>query len=162
MWDFWDMFYFRQYEDCSMGDSTSGKSDKLFQRDKGKRQHMYDPGKGGVHAIKHFFFFFGRKFLLVSWSFYKSWETIVTMKDFSAFLDMRRSKNWTNGINSWEYLTVWKSVLPVAWSTGCLISTLYPELHQGILEISSYSSTRFNPHRGRWQGPMASANLWLT
>ena len=41
-----------------MGDSTSGKSDKLFQRDKGKRQHMYDPGKGGVHAIKHFFFFF--------------------------------------------------------------------------------------------------------
>lgn len=51
-----------------MGDSTSCKSDKLFQRDKGKRQHMYDPGKGGVHAVKHFFFFsfFGRKFLLVS------------------------------------------------------------------------------------------------
>ena len=118
--------------------------------------------KGEYMQSSTFFFFFGRKFLLVSWSFYKSWETIVTMKDFSAFLDMRRSKNWTNGINSWEYLTVWKSVLPVAWSTGCLISTLYPELHQGILEVSSYSSTRFNPHRGRWQGPMASANLWLT
>ena len=41
-----------------MGASTSGKSDKLFQRDKGEKQHMYDRGKGGVHAIKHYFFFF--------------------------------------------------------------------------------------------------------
>ena len=48
-----------------MGDSTSCKSDKLFQRDKGKRQHMYDPGKGGVHSVKHFFFFF---FLVESFS----------------------------------------------------------------------------------------------
>lgn len=39
-----------------MGDSTSSKSDKLFQRGKGKRQYMYDPGKGGLHAIKHFLF----------------------------------------------------------------------------------------------------------
>ena len=39
-----------------MGDSTSGKSDKLFQRGKGKRQYMCGPGKGGLHAIKHFFF----------------------------------------------------------------------------------------------------------
>ena len=46
--------------------------------------------KGDYMQSNTFFFFFGRKFLLVSWSFCKSWETIVTMKDFSAFLDMRR------------------------------------------------------------------------
>ena len=37
----------------NLGDSTSGNSEKLFQRDRGKRQYICDFGKGGVHAIKH-------------------------------------------------------------------------------------------------------------
>ena len=56
---------------------------------------------------------FCRRFLLVSWSFCLSQETVVTMKDFSALLDMRRYKNWAHKISSWEHLTIWGPVLPV-------------------------------------------------
>ena len=33
---------------------------------------------------------------------------------------------------------------------------------QRELKVSSYSSTRLNPCRGRWQAPTASAYVWLT
>ena len=67
-------------------------------------------------------------------------------------------------ISSREYLTIWKSVVPGFWEPRCLTSALHPELHQGVLEVSSYSSTWFNPCRDRWQAPMASASLltWVT
>ena len=87
----------------------------------------------------------------------KSQETVITMKDFSAFLDMRRCKNWVHKKHSWEYLTIWRPVLKFS---GCTDSTL--NIFREVLEVSSYSSTQFNPCRGRWQAPMASANLWLT
>ena len=85
------------------------------------------------------------------------------MKDFSAFLGMRRYKNWAHQISSWKYLTIWRPVLPVfprAQSAPFLLSTL--NSFQGVLKISSCSSAWFNPRRGRWQVPMASANLLLT
>ena len=49
------------------------------------------------------------------------------MKDISTFLDMSRYKNWAHKISYWEYLTIWKSALPVfpwAQSTSFLLSTL--------------------------------------
>ena len=49
------------------------------------------------------------------------------MKDFSTFLDMSRYKNWAHKISYWEYLTIWKSALPVfpwAQSTSFPLSTL--------------------------------------
>ena len=82
------------------------------------------------------------------------------MSPWSAFLDMRRYKNWAHKIGSWEYLTVWRPVLPVfPSSTEFLISSLHPELLSGVLKISSCSSTWINPYRWRWQGPMAGANV---
>ena len=51
-------FYLGQYGDCSLGDSTSDSSAKLFQRGSGKKRYICDFGEGEVHAIKHFFFLF--------------------------------------------------------------------------------------------------------
>ena len=53
---------------------------------------MCDFGKGGVSAIKNTFFvvvFFGESFC---WS--REASATVTRKDFSAFQDRRRYKNW--------------------------------------------------------------------
>ena len=36
---------------------------------------------------------------------------------------------------------------------GAQSASLHPELPQGVLKVSSCSSTRFNVHRGRWQIP---------
>ena len=36
MWELWVKFYFGQYEDCSLRDSTSDSSEKLFERGNGK------------------------------------------------------------------------------------------------------------------------------
>ena len=49
------------------------------------------------------------------------------MKNFSAFLETGRYKNWARKISSWEYLTLWRRVLPVlSWvqSASFLLSTL--------------------------------------
>ena len=68
-------------------------------------------GKDSIHVIlvkgeymQSSTFFFAESFC---------WETIVTMKDFSAFLAMMRYKNWAHRNSSWEYLTIWRPVLPV-------------------------------------------------
>ena len=53
---------------------------------------MNDFGKGGVHAIKHIFFL--QKTFVGLVSFWWSQETVFTMEDFSAFLDMRRNRIW--------------------------------------------------------------------
>ena len=44
-----------EYENYSLGDSTSDSSGKLFQRGRGKRQCVCDFAKGGICAIKHTF-----------------------------------------------------------------------------------------------------------
>ena len=40
-------------------------------------------------------------------------------------------------------------------NTECLTSVLHSELLQGVLKVSSFSSTWLNPCRGRWQTTMA-------
>ena len=40
-------------------------------------------------------------------------------------------------------------------NTECLTSALHSELLQGVLKVSSFSSTWLNPYRGRWQATMA-------
>ena len=67
---------------------------------------------------------------------------------------MRRYKNWAHKISSWKYLTIWGDPAPPqpAQSASCLLFTL--NSFQGMLKISSLSSTWFNPWRGRWQAPM--------
>ena len=54
-------------------------------------------GEGGIHAIKQIFFqkvsvSLGEPSLVM--------RNSVTMKDFSAFLDMRRYKNWALRLSS--------------------------------------------------------------
>ena len=41
-------FYLGQYEDCSLGDSTSDSSERLFQSHRGKGQYICDFGEGGM------------------------------------------------------------------------------------------------------------------
>ena len=50
----------------------------------GRNQYICDFGEGGVHAIKHIFFC--KRSLL-------SLGAIITLKEFSALLDMRKYKN---------------------------------------------------------------------
>ena len=63
-----------------MGDSISGNSEKLLQRGRREGQYICDFGEGGVDVIKHIFFC--RRALLVT-------RSRFTVKDFSAFLDMK-------------------------------------------------------------------------
>ena len=85
---------------------------------------------------------------------------VITIKNFYAFLGMRRYKSWAHKIDFWKYLTIWRPVLPIfprAQNASSLLSTL--NSFQGVLKISCCSSTWFNPCRGRWQVPTANANL---
>ena len=92
-------------------------------------------GEGGIRAIKpFFFFFFCRRFLLLM-------RRLITMKEFSSFLDMRRYKSWAHKIGSWKDLTIRRPVLPVfprAQSTSFVLSHL--NSFQGVLKVSSCSN----------------------
>ena len=134
----------------------------------GGRSCICDFGIGGVHAIKHkyiyillyiyiyyiiyiyiyiylyiyIYIYINKRFLLVSWRLLLVMK--ITMKDFSAFLDMRRYKDWAYKMVSWKYLTIWRPVLPVsslpwAQSAPFLCSTLnsFPQ----VLKVSSCSSS---------------------
>ena len=84
------------------------------------------------------------------------------MKDSSAFLHMSRCKNWAHKIISWEYPTVWRTVLTIflehrvphfcspSWTPSGGVGGQQPQQHMT------------SPCRGRGQVPLASANLWLT
>ena len=102
-----------------------------------------------MHAVKHIL---GSGLLLVR-------RADVTVNDFSASLDMRRYKKWVHKI-SWKYLAIRRPVLlvfPTAQSASFLIATLNPL--QGVLKVSSRSSSRFNPCRSSWQVPVCSG-IW--
>ena len=80
------------------------------------------------------------------------------------FLDTRRWKDWVHNISFWKYLTIWRSFLPVpphpqhrvphSWSP--------PWAFRGVLKVSSWSSTWFNPCRSRWQMLMLLLLLLLS
>ena len=138
-------------------ETASWCSEKLLQRGGGKiSQHMCDFGEEGVQ-FKHIFFAGFASFTKVTAS-HK--EQTSPRRILVHFLDMKRYKNWAHKISSWKYLIIWRPVLPVfprAQSASFLFSTL--NSFQGVLKVSSCSSTWFNPCRGRWQVPLASANL---
>ena len=116
MSELWFKFYLGA--NCSPGDSTSGGSERLLQislryskEAAGQGQDICDFWwRGRLCNQAHIF---SRNFLLVSWSFCSSRETVVTMQNVRAFLDRRQYKKWAHKISSWEYLTSWRPVLPV-------------------------------------------------
>jgi len=55
-------------------------------------------GKVGVHAIKHIFFV--ESFCWSHEAFASHKKQLFTMKEFWAFLNMRRYKNWAHQISS--------------------------------------------------------------
>ena len=63
------------------------------------------------------------------------------MKDFSAFLDMKRYKNWAHKISSWKYPIIWRPVLPV-----------FPR-HR----VPHFCSPPWTPFRGIWKSAAAAA-----
>lgn len=112
-------FIWEQIDDGSPGDSTSDGCERLLQISLGY-------SKEAVRARSGYMWFFGwrgrscnqahifsRDFLLVSWSFCSSRETVVTMQNVCAFLYRRQYKTWARKINSWEYLTSWRPGVPV-------------------------------------------------
>ena len=78
------------------GDSTSDNSEKILQRGGGKVTVHVILVKGEYMQSSAYFY------EKVSASFRKLSEsqTVTTMKDFSAFLDMRRYKNWAHKVSS--------------------------------------------------------------
>ena len=62
------------------------------------------------------------------------------MKDFIAFIDVRRHKNWAHK-NQLLRISIERLSCQFSWGTEGLVSALHPELLQEVLEISSYSST---------------------
>ena len=78
-------FIWGKNEDCSSGDSTSDTSEKLLHRGKGKGQYICDFSNGGSTCNQ------AHVFQKVSTSLMKLLlvtRTVITMKDFGAFLDM--------------------------------------------------------------------------
>ena len=84
-------------EDYSPGDSISDSTKKLFQRGIGESQYIHVTlVKGNTCNEARIFC----SFLLVSIRLLQSQGADITMKDFSAFLDMKRCKNWAHKIFS--------------------------------------------------------------
>ena len=86
------------------------------------------------------------------------------MKDLSAFLDMMRYKNWAHKISSWKYLIIWRPVYHQFFPEHrvprfCSLSEL---LSGRCSKSATAEATWYNPCRGRWQLPVASASSWLT
>ena len=122
----------------------------------GEGQFLCDFGEGGRTCNQARLFF--RRCPLASWGLCLSRETVVTMKDFSAFLDLRRFKNWAHKISSWEYLTTWRPVMQVPpyphpnpeQEAAFLLSTA---LLSGGVGGHQLQGTWYNPCRGRQQVP---------
>ena len=84
-------------------------------------------------------FFVHGRFLLVV-------RTVIAIKDFSAFLDMRRYKNWTHKMDSWKCLTIWRPVLPVP----------HPPPEQD--RVPHFCSLPWTPFRRCWKSAASAAH----
>ena len=93
MWELQVKLYLGQNEDCSLGDSISDSSEKLLQRGGGEDSIYVSLVKGEYKQSSTYFFAKG---------FCWSKGAVFTIKDFSAFLDIRRYKNWAYNIASWK------------------------------------------------------------
>ena len=83
-------FYLRQNKDCSRGYRSSDSSEKLLQRGSRGKSIFKILVKGEFNAIK----------CLLCKRFSVSQGADVTMKAFSAFLDMKKCKDWDHEISS--------------------------------------------------------------
>ena len=129
MWELWVKFYWGRNKDYSLEDSISDSSEKLLQR--GRRWvgkvNIYVILMKGKYVQSSMYYFFAEDFCL-------SWGADVTRRDFSAFLDMRRCKNWAHKVISWEYLTSWRLTVHFSQSASFLLSTL--NSLQRVLKVS--------------------------
>ena len=124
-----------QEEDYSLGNSISFSSQKLLQRD--REEWFWWRGSTCNQAPPPFLLQkFSASLIKV---FCQSWGADVTMKDFCAFLDMRRCKNWVPKIISWKCLSqdIFCQFFPRTQSASFLISI---------------------PFRGCWKGEAAVAH----
>ena len=102
-------------EDSSPGDSISDSSERLLKKGSGGRSIYRILVKGEFNAIKHL--------LYKRFSAHPE-EADVTTKGFSAFLDMKRCKDWDHEISSGKYLSKTCSTS----FPGAQSEILYPEL----------------------------------
>ena len=129
-----------------------------------ERQHLRElwettPKRAGGSSVYMWFWWRGKAlnqasiFLDV---FCLSPETVIVMKDFSAFLDMRRFKNWAHKVSSREYLPIWRLILPI------FLEHRVPRFHSPPWTPFSryWKSAAAAAHdlilRGRWQVPVYS------
>lgn len=89
----------------SSRDSILYGSENYSQEVGGKPAHTWFWWRGSTCNQAHIFFAEG---------FCWSWGAIITMKDFSAFLGMRKWKNWVHKISSWKNLSedLFRQVFP--------------------------------------------------
>ena len=141
-WQLQVKFHLGQSEDCILGDSTSESSEK---RQGSRSVNVWFWWKG-IHAVKHLFFHKSST-SLVKLSLVMA---VITMKDFSALLDMRRYKNWAHKISSWKYLTIWRPALTVP------VPAPQPQPR-----VPYFCSPPWTPFSG-WRRPAAAATHDLT
>ena len=133
MWELWIKFYLDQNKDYRQKDNISDSSGKLLWKVRicvilVKVEYMHSSMYFVFCFLFLFFvFFFCRRFLL------------VTVNDISAFLDMRRYKNYKTG--SRKHLTMWRPV--------CLFFSEHRVLHSW--------SRLWTPFRGYWTSAAAAA-----
>ena len=72
------------------------------------------------------------------------------MKTYSAFLNMKRCKDWDHEISSWKYLSKDLSH-QIPCGSECLIPPWSPS---GVLKVNSCGRTGFSLHRGGWLMPL--------
>ena len=133
-WALWVKFYLVQNKDCSPGDSTSVSSERLLQKCSGGRP-ICDFWEGVVQdSSMQLSTHFTR--------FSASHEEL--MKGFSAFLDIKRCKDWDHEISSWKYLKTCSTRFPEEQVPHFTLNSL-----RGV-KVNSYSNTEISLHRGRW------------
>ena len=101
--------------------------------------------------------YFCRLFLLVLWRLL----LVMRGRHYHAFLDMRPYKNWAHKINSWNYPTIWGPVWSLFFPTHGVPLPRSPPwtLFRGCWKSAAIAAPEHH-FRGRWQVPMASANLY--
>ena len=119
MREFLVKFYLRQNEDCSMGDSTPDSSEKLLQPGSGGGRYNF--GEGGVQC---------NQALVLQKVFCSFQGADVNMKGFSAFINMKRCKDWDH--ETTKISNYLRTSSTNFLGAECL--TLHPELSSGHVE----------------------------
>ena len=107
IWEFWVKFYLGQNQDCSPGAGTSDSSERLLQRGSRTRS-IYDFGEVGVQCSQA---------LALQKVFCWSEGADVTLNGFSAFLHMKRCKDWDHLKRS-NYINICSTRFPASTAQG--------------------------------------------